>query len=410
MEFKRKNKINELLSKKGNGKVKIVTGIRQCGKSYLLNVLFKKELVLEQRIKETDILIFDLIKKDFDIRDSDTLENRITKAIGNSTKYIFIDEVQKAGSGFEDAIVRLMLKYPNIDFYVTGSNSKLLSSDVVRVFVEYGDEISLASLTYNEIIEMIPEYSFQDYMIYGGLPCVINQPTEELKLKELERLYNQIYYKDIIDRVSPRYLSTIHMDTILKNIFSTSTAFSFKEVTSKLFKGFNSPNAVKEQMAAEIGDFLECAIDSFLLKKMEVLDFDINGLPSPHQNNRFKFYCVDNGLMFFKSNRIHLESTVFENSIFLEIMAKGISPNCISVHEGNNEYNEIDFYYSSNQQANLIQVCHTIKSNNYEREILKLKDFPIESNKIVVYRNDLSLKPKIETINYYTVEDFVKTL
>ena len=173
IEFGRRKEIASLLEARGNCKIKVIEGLRQVGKSYLLNTLYFKEL-LRLGVKSDEIAMLDFLRKDDDIRDEVSLKARVRSLLSErKIAYLFLDEVQLVG-GYGDALKTLHAQHPEVDIYVTGSNSKTLSKDIERELgAEDSFEIVLRPLTYAEIRQDLPSFLFADYFAYGGMPKVL---------------------------------------------------------------------------------------------------------------------------------------------------------------------------------------------------------------------------------------------
>src|SRR5574344_732457 len=202
MEIKRDAYLKKLLDSRNNGLVKIVTGIRRCGKSYLLTTLFHNELrnegVPENHIIEIPL---DMLENE-SLLDKKNLYEHIKSLITDKEMYyIILDEIQKV-PGFEGVLNSLML-FPNVDLYVTGSNSKFLSSDIITEFRGRGDEIRIYPLTFSEFLSSYngsERDAWHEYYTFGGLPLILSMNTEEKKAAYLKQLLNKVYLDDVVER------------------------------------------------------------------------------------------------------------------------------------------------------------------------------------------------------------------
>ena len=216
MEIKRDHYLNKLISKMNNKMIKVITGIRRSGKSYLLDPIFK-EYLLSQSVKEDHIIKLELdsIENQYLTKDALKLYSFImNKVIDDDTYYILLDEIQKV-ENFESLLNSLMRK-PNLDVYVTGSNSKFLSYDIISEFRGRGDEIRVFPLTYKEFYDSYndKENALNDYMTYGGMPYILSLNSDEDKVQYLISLFNLTYIKDIIERYH------IQKDDVLETIMN----------------------------------------------------------------------------------------------------------------------------------------------------------------------------------------------
>lgn len=202
MEINRDKYLNDLICRMHNGMIKIVTGIRRSGKSYLLFHIFKNYL-LDLEISESHIITIELDqRKNRKYRDPDAILDYIESLITDHEQYyIMLDEVQMLAE-FEE-VLNTLLHIPNADIYVTGSNSKFLSKDVITEFRGRGDEIHIYPLTFKEFMQVYDGdmyHGWAEYIVYGGLPLTVTMKTEEQKIHYLTRLFDETYIKDIIDR------------------------------------------------------------------------------------------------------------------------------------------------------------------------------------------------------------------
>lgn len=202
MEIKREKYLNDLVNRMHNGMIKVITGIRRCGKSYLLFKIFKKYL-LEQGVPESHMIEIELDqRKNRKYRDPDVILDYIESMIKDYGQYyIMLDEVQMLDE-FEE-VLNSLLHIQNADIYVTGSNSKFLSKDVITEFRGRGDEVHIYPLTFKEFMEAFDGdiyHGWAEYVVYGGLPLTVTMKTEEQKIHYLTNLFQETYLKDIIER------------------------------------------------------------------------------------------------------------------------------------------------------------------------------------------------------------------
>ena len=201
-EIQRKVYLDRLISRRENGVIKIITGIRRCGKSYLLDPIFKNYLI-QSGVREDHIIKLELDKEENKkYRDSHVLNEYIKSLIKDKEMYyILLDEIQLV-EGFE-AVLNGFLYERNLDVYVTGSNSKFLSSDIITEFRGRGDEVKIFPLSFSEYIENFEGDKYEawnEYVLYGGLPLILSKKTDEEKAKYLKDLFEQTYIKDIVER------------------------------------------------------------------------------------------------------------------------------------------------------------------------------------------------------------------
>ena len=250
-EIKRDIYLNKLINRKENGLIKIITGIRRCGKSYLLDPLFKNSL-LESGVKVDHIIKLELDKEENKkYRDSHELNEYIKSQIKDKDMYyILLDEVQMC-EGFE-SVLNGFLYERNIDVYVTGSNSKFLSSDIITEFRGRGDEIRVFPLSFFEYVEAFKgdiQDAWNEYVLYGGLPLIMSKKSDEEKSKYLKDLFDQTYIKDIIERNNIQRVdildsiinilaSSVGSLTNPKKIYDTFVSNGEKEISSNTVNSY----------------------------------------------------------------------------------------------------------------------------------------------------------------------------
>ena len=216
MEIRRDDYLGKLMAKRENGLIKVITGIRRCGKSYLLKTLFRRKLV-EDGVRDENIITFELDQlRDARYRNPFALVSAVRKIIGDGKDmyYLFIDEIQmslkvpnpydRGGRKltFYDALLELM-EIPNLDIYVTGSNSEMLSSDILTNFRGRGDQIHMHPLSFSEYYEAVggdKREAYDSYSWFGGMPLILSRPDDESRREYLESLFSEIYIKDLVER------------------------------------------------------------------------------------------------------------------------------------------------------------------------------------------------------------------
>lgn len=385
-EFKREKEIKELVSFIGNHKVNIVAGLRRSGKTYLLTDLFVNYLIDNNLYKENEIGVLKLSDDDRNISNLKLLYVAINEFVNSGIKVLIVDEAQMI-NGYVDFYKNFIKDYPNITLYISGSNSDILSIDIINHFKELANPLYLNSLTYKEIIKDKPDYSFEEYMIYGGLPAIVNEVPER-RFSELQKIYNEIYKFDIRDRLEKKleYLSKKHIDEILSLVASSASAFSPSQVASRFSKGVDNTKFDVMKLIKEIEDVLEFFELSFLTSHIEVDDFD-EKVPLKNIGLNKKYYFSDNGLRYVNcDNENKARSNCLENAVYLELASRDIKPRGkVIFGEKNNVDGEIDFNYKVNNKEYLIQVTHTITAVNYDREIGNLASFDTKFSKMVIF-------------------------
>lgn len=319
MEIRRDRYLERLIAHKGNGRVKIVTGIRRCGKSYLLFQLFKRHLI-ETGVKPTHIIEIQLEdRSNKDLRDPDACLEYIKKQIKDQKPYyLLIDEVQLMGE-FED-VLNSCLHIQNLDTYVTGSNSRFLSKDIITEFRGRGDEMYLWPLSFKEFRTTCEDKPsdevWTEYMTFGGLPYCALLPTREEKADYLKHLFDEVFLRDIIER--NRVQNDAQLESLLNVI---SSAVGSLTNPKKLEDTFTSSGAGKLS-ANTIKQYLDYLCDAFMIEQAE--RYDIKG--KRYISTPYKYYFTDTGLRNARLNFRQLEEThLMENVIYNELCLRGYS-------------------------------------------------------------------------------------
>ena len=287
----------------------------------------------------------------------------------------------------------------NITLYFSGSNSDILSLDIVRNFKELANPLYLRSLTYKEIIEEKSDYSFEEYMLYGGLPSIINEQPEK-RVAELHRIYDEVYELDIRDRLEGKlnYLAKKQINEILSLLASSASPFSPSQVATRFTKGVDNTKFDMMLLIKDIEDVLEFFDNSFLTSYIEVDDFN-EKTPLDNIGLNKKYYFSDNGIRYINcENQNKARSNCLENAVYLELVSKGINPRGkIILNKKREVEGEIDFNFRFNSEEYHIQVAHTITTANYDREIGNFNLINTKSLKMLVYLYDF-IGIKEETI------------
>lgn len=319
MEIGRERYLGRLIAHKGNQRVKIVTGVRRCGKSYLLFQLFKRHLQ-ESGVRPSHIIEIQLEdRSNRELRDPDACLAFIKKQIKDAKPYyLLIDEVQLMPE-FED-VLNSCLHIQNLDTYVTGSNSKFLSKDIITEFRGRGDELYLRPLSFSEFRSTCESMSFDDawkeYITYGGLPYCALLPTREEKADYLKHLFDEVFVRDIVERHKLQNDAELE---ILLNI--VSSAVGSLTNPRKLEDTFAS-SGMGKLSASTIKQYLDHLCDAFLLE--QALRYDIKG--KKYISTPYKYYFTDMGLRNARLNFRQLEEThLMENAVYNELCMRGYS-------------------------------------------------------------------------------------
>lgn len=397
MEIKRDAYLEQLKLRKDNGMIKIITGIRRCGKSFLLFVLFKKYL-LESGVDNEHIIeiALDGIENE-KLRNPKKCYQYIKDVMKDEQKYyLLLDEVQFMPR-FEE-VLNSLLRINNIDVYVTGSNSKFLSSDVVTEFRGRGDEIRIYPLSFAEF-HMAYEGEYDDawneYMIYGGLPQVIQLSTERQKAEYLKNMFTNVYIKDVVERNKLQNVDEI--DTLVDVLAS---AIGAPTNPTKISKTFKSERGITYSNKT-ISNHIEYLTQSFLISKAS--RYDIKGRKYVGANQ--KYYFTDIGLRNARLNFRQQEPThIIENIVYNELLIRGynVDVGIVEVYGKNEEGKtirkqlEIDFVVNQGSKRYYIQVAYDMSSEEKQaQEFNSLRNIPDSFKKIVIvngtkkpWRND----------------------
>lgn len=391
---KRDTYLNRLIVRRNNNMVKAITGPRRAGKSFLLNPIFK-DYLLEQGVQEDHI-----ISISFDIEDEDTprelldrekLKEYLYSRIISKTEpyYVFLDEIQEV-ENFEK-IVNGLNNRPNVDVYITGSNSKFLSNDIITIFRGRSDEVNIMPFTFKEFCqdrqESVGEL-WKEYYTFGGLPALRMMPTYEQKTSYLQRLWKKTYLDDVVERhhVENREALEAITDALCSSIGSLTN-------TSRITNTLASVRKIKisdDTVSKYIG-YLE---EAFLFN--EAKRYNIKG--NKYYENIKKYYSVDVGLRNVRLNYRQLEQThLMENIIFNELLHRGyvVDVGVIEARvmkNGKSEYKqyEVDFIATNGNEKYYIQSAYELSSDTKrEQELNSLNRIDDSFQKIVIVKDDI---------------------
>lgn len=361
MEIKRDLYLNKLISKKHNGLIKVVTGIRRCGKSYLLFELFKNHLLSEGTDQQHIIEIaFDSFENKH-LRDPNILYPHLKEQIRDDGEYyVLLDEVQLLDE-FE-AILNSLIRMKNVDVYVTGSNARFLSKDVITEFRGRGDEVHMHPLSFAEFMSVYPgtkENGWKEYMIYGGLPLVLSFQTPEEKIAFLKSLFEETYISDIVGRHRIRNRS--ELEELLNILSSAIGSLTNPTKLSVTFKSTKQKTISK----TTIKNYIDYLCDSFLIDS--AVRYDIKG--KKYIDTPVKYYFADMGLRNARLNFRQLEEThTMENIIFNELKIRGynVDVGVVTINGVNEKGHgvrkqlEIDFVCNKGSKRCYIQSAYAI--------------------------------------------------
>lgn len=400
MEIKRDTYLNKLIDRMGNQSIKVITGLRRCGKSYLLFHLFYHYL-LEQNIPEDHIIQIALDDDEHEeLLDRKVLSTYIKSLIqDNNTYYIFLDEVQFV-DGFEKVLNGLS-RLENLDIYVTGSNSKFLSSDILTEFRGRGDEVRVYPLSFSEFVSAYDgsaEEAWYQYVTYGGLPLILTRKTPEQKSKYLIDLMQKVYLDDIIER------NQLRGSTIMENLVNI-LASSIGSLTNpnKLANTFTS-NGMGNISDKTISSYIDYLMDSFLISRAE--RYDVKG--KKYISSPYKYYFTDIGLRNARLNfRQQEETHIMENIIYNELLIRGFNVDVGIVEHVESDSDgkrrakkyEIDFVCNRGNQRYYIQSAFSMpdqeKAEQEQRSLIYTNDFfkkiIVVKDNIVPWHNELGI-------------------
>ena len=385
-EIKRDIYLDKLINRKENGLIKIITGIRRSGKSYLLDPLFKNHLI-ESGIKEDHIIKLELDKEENKkYHNAHELNEYIKSQIKDKKMhYILLDEIQLV-DGFEFVLNGLLYE-KNIDVYVTGSNSKFLSSDIITEFRGRGDEIRVFPLSFSEYIGAFNgnnQDAWSEYVLYGGLPLVLSKKTDEEKSQYLKNLFDQTYIKDIVERNNVQRIDIL--DSII-NLLASSVGSLTN--TKKIYDTFVS-NGEKELSLNTINSYMKYIEDSFIINKSD--RYDVKG--KKYINTPQKYYFSDIGLRNARLNfRQQEENHLMENIIYNELLIRGfnVDVGVVEIREGNQRKQlEVDFVCNLGNKRYYIQSALNLdtreKTIQEERPLMNIND---NFKKIIIVKSDM---------------------
>ncbi len=394
MKIKRDIYLDRLIRREKNGLIKIVTGVRRCGKSYLLFNLFHNYL-LEKGVREDHIIEIALDdRSNKELRDPDNMLKYVKERIvDKDTYYIILDEVQLLAE-FED-VLNSFMHIRNADVYVTGSNSKFLSSDLVTEFRGRGDEIRIYPLSFREycsVYEGSADEAWDDYFTYGGLPLILSRETTEEKAEYLMSLFQKVYLSDIIDRHKVRHQEELDelVDILASAVGSLTNPLKLANAFKSVKKKTISDKTLKKYM-----DYL---MDAFLVSK--AVRYDIKG--RKYIGSPAKFYFEDVGLRNARLNFRQMEENhIMENIIYNELRIRGYHVDVGLVEQfGKNSENkttkkqlEVDFVVTRGSEKYYIQSAFAMNTEGKrEQEERPLNAIGDSFKKIIIVRDNIKVR------------------
>lgn len=386
-EIKRDIYLEKLISRKENGLIKILTGIRRCGKSYLLDPLFKNYLI-QSGVREDHIIKLELDKEENQkYHDPAVLNEFIKSQIKDKNMYyILLDEIQLVNN-FE-SVLNGFLYERNLDVYVTGSNSKFLSSDIITEFRGRGDEIKIFPLSFLEFENAFNGDKYEawnEYVLYGGLPLILSKKTDEEKSQYLKNLFEQTYIKDIIERNDIQ-----RIDIINSIINMLASAVGSLTNPKKLFDTFKS-NGEKELSLNTINAYMKYIEDSFIVNKSD--RYDIKG--KKYIQTPQKYYFSDIGLRNARLNfRQQEENHIMENIIYNELIVRGynVDVGVVEIRDENKNRKQLEVDFVCNLGNKRYYVQSALNLDTREKTIQEekpLMNIPDNFKKIIVVKDNM---------------------
>lgn len=404
MQIKRDSYLKQLISFQWDGQVKVVTGIRRCGKSYLLGTIYK-DYLLENGVSKKNIISIELdLAKDIRYRNPLELASYVRDIVSrNEDKYyLFVDEIQMSDEvpnpynadgkkiTFYDALNDLK-RLNNLDVYVTGSNSKMLSSDILTEFRGRSDEIKVHPLSFAEFYSAVggdKEDAFDQYAFFGGMPLVLSRPDDNARMKYLSSLFSEVYLKDIVER------KKIEREDALNNIIDlmSSSIGSFSN-PKKIADTLNSKANMKISQNT-VTSYIGHLEDAFLFS--EAKRYDVRG--KSYFDYPYKYYCEDIGLRNARIGFRQQEMThIMENIIYNELIIRGFSVDVgvvysREVNENGNSIRvprEIDFVVNNGGKRTYIQSAFAINTNEKENQELRPFSLTGDSFPKIIIRKDI---------------------
>ena len=368
MEIKRDVYLQNLVNRMQNGMVKVVTGVRRCGKSYLLFHLFK-DYLLQHDVDESHITALELdIRENRKYRDPDVILAYIKSRITDQgLYYVFLDEVQLLAD-FEE-VLNSLLHLQHVDVYVTGSNSRFLSRDVITEFRGRGDEVRIHPLTFKEYMQVYDGdmyHGWADYVRYGGMPFTLSMPTQEQKVRYLENLFTETYLKDIVDRYHVEKAQ--ELDDLVNVLASSVGSLANPRKLEATFKSVSNSSISQNT----IRQYIEYLKDAFLIN--EVHRYDVKG--RKYIGSPLKYYFEDAGLRNARLGFRQVEENhLMENIIFNELVSRGyqVDVGVVPVREsreGTSQRNqlEIDFVANMGSKRYYLQSAYRMAGDAKEAQ------------------------------------------
>ena len=406
MEIKRDYYLNELIDRIDNQLIKIITGIRRCGKSYILNVIFK-DYLLNQGVNQEHIIQLSLDEnKNKKYLNPDELDEYIRSKIIDDEKYfILLDEIQEV-KDFESVLIGFM-HMKNVEIYVTGSNSKFLSSDIVTEFRGRGDEIRVYPLSFSEFYSVFDgseEKALNEYYTYGGLPLTVISKTDNSKTNYLKTQKDNVYINDIVDRNKIQNKEELEM---LVQIIASDIGCLTNPL--KLSNAFKERDKTSTMTDKTIYNYLGYLQDAFMIEKAK--RFDVRGkkfIETPQ-----KYYFTDMGIRnsFLDFRQSEEISHIMENVIYIELKKRGynVDVGSVEIRDGDTKKQlEIDFVANKGNNKIYIQSALEMKTEEKvkqeQKSLLNVNDF---FKKIIIVGDNVKKSRYDNGIILMSIYDFL---
>lgn len=402
--IKRDVYLNRLISRKENGLIKIITGIRRCGKSYLLNEIFVNHLK-ESGVKEDHIIKLALDREENKkYHDSKLLNENIHSNIKDKNMhYVILDEIQLV-EGFEFVLNGLLYE-KNIDVYVTGSNSKFLSSDIITEFRGRGDQVHIFPLSFAEFVSAYNGDKYEawnEYVTYGGLPLILSKKNDEEKSQYLKEEFEKTYIKDIIERNNIQRVDVL--DSIINMLASAVGSLTNPQKIYDTFRSYGE----KELSLNTVNSYIRNIEDSFIVNKSN--RYDIKG--KKYIQTPQKYYFTDIGLRNARLNfRQQEENHIMENIIYNELLLRGynVDVGVVELREGNlRKQLEVDFVCNQGSKRYYIQVALNLDTQEKtQQESKSLNNIGDSFKKIIVVKDNIKLWRNDDGILIIGIQEFL---
>ncbi len=401
--------LKQLIALRHNGMIKIVTGIRRCGKSFLLSTLYAGWLK-EHGVDNDHIIDINLEdRRNKALRDPDNLLAFIDSRIkDNEMHYVMIDEIQLVPE-FED-VLNSYLNMPNVDVYVTGSNARFLSSNVRTEFAGRGDEVRLHPLSFSEFSSARGDdktLNLREYMIFGGMPQVVLRNTEKEKSEVLKALFQRTYIRDIVERYNIKNVE--ELDELLDILASTIGGLTNPTKLSNTFESVKH----KKVNRMTITSYLNYLCESYLIEKS--CRYDIKG--KRYIDSPYKYYFVDSGLRNARLNFRQIEFThLLENIIYNELLIRGFNVDVgvvskqVRDDDGNRirRYYEVDFVCNQGSRRYYIQSAYRmIDEEKVRQEETSLRSIDDSFKKIIILGESTPVIRNESGITIISIYDFL---